>query len=299
MYPLDEYDRKYNNYHTVRLEENHAPTDLFFITEYDVSVRNRSMHRHQFIQINYVSQGEGFHELTSGTTPITKGDIMILPPYIPHAIHAADSSCRIVEFEFAPEFINRGFTDIRNGAGDLEFAYIEPFLLGEQHLKPKLSLNGALQFEIESILAEAKAEFSQLQTGYILLVRALLLKLLILVGREYSREQPLPDMHLRQNMMIWQAVGFINENCHEPLTVEGLAEQFSYSPSHFRRLFKNATSFSVKEYIIGARIRKAMQLLRISDKKIVEISALSGFSDPSLFYKHFKRMTGGRPQQFR
>jgi mannose-6-phosphate isomerase-like protein (cupin superfamily) len=110
-YPFSEYDSKYRDYHTYKLVDNHASTNLVFIKSYNVQ-KGARIHRHEFFQINYVARGNAKHYLVGNSFDIQSGDIFIIPPYIPHMIaDAGEDGCSIVEFEFAPELINRNFRD--------------------------------------------------------------------------------------------------------------------------------------------------------------------------------------------
>jgi transcriptional regulator GlxA family with amidase domain len=155
---------------------------------------------------------------------------------------------------------------------------------------------------VEKLLTEALEEFGRMESGYILLVRSLLLKLVILVGREYSRRggnERDGALLSRHSRAIWEAVAYIDGKCHEKLTVNALAERFHFSPSYFSYLFKNVTSRSFMEYLTGARLSRAMELLRTTEMTVADISATSGFGDTASFHRSFRARTGTTPNQYR
>jgi two-component system response regulator YesN len=47
------------------------------------------------------------------------------------------------------------------------------------------------------------------------------------------------------------------------------------------------------------RIEKAMELLKISDMKVYEISEEIGYNDPHYFSLIFKKISGNTPSEFR
>jgi AraC family transcriptional regulator len=47
------------------------------------------------------------------------------------------------------------------------------------------------------------------------------------------------------------------------------------------------------------RVERAQQLLRNGDLSLAEIAARAGFSDQSVFCRHFKRLVGVTPGRFR
>jgi AraC family transcriptional regulator len=70
--------------------------------------------------------------------------------------------------------------------------------------------------------------------------------------------------------------------------------------SDFARLFKEATGLPPHQYVIARRVERARQLLQGSaDLSLAEVAAHAGFSDQSQFARHFKRLVGVTPGQFR
>ena len=54
------------------------------------------------------------------------------------------------------------------------------------------------------------------------------------------------------------------------------------------------------QYVIARRVQRAKQLLQAgTDLSLAAVARRSGFSDPSQFAHHFKRLVGVTPRQFR
>ena len=69
---------------------------------------------------------------------------------------------------------------------------------------------------------------------------------------------------------------------------------------HFARQFKAATGLPPHQYVILRRVERARQLLQAgTDLSLAEVAAGAGFSDQSQFSRHFKRLLGVTPGQFR
>jgi len=68
---------------------------------------------------------------------------------------------------------------------------------------------------------------------------------------------------------------------------------------HFARQFKAATGLPPHRYVIARRVERAKRLLQGGDLSLAEVAALAGFSDQSQFSRHFKRLVGVTPGQFR
>ncbi len=263
-----------------------------------------NMHMHEYMQINYVYQGMAKHVINHEEFNIIKGDIFVIPPYVPHKITSSDNgkSAQIIEFEFMPEFINQNFREIQNAESFLDFAYIEPFLVGENLVKPRLNLVGKIQMDVESILNEVLTEDQEKKQGYELLIRSQLLKLLIIVGREFtvnlenSKSRSIYDRH-RDSINL--AVQYINENYMKDLNVEDVAKKFLLSSSYFSYLFKSITSKTFTEYLVGLRISKALELLKNTNDKVVDICYSVGFNNINHFNRMFKQNIGMSPLAYR
>ncbi len=53
------------------------------------------------------------------------------------------------------------------------------------------------------------------------------------------------------------------------------------------------------QYVIRRRIERAKQLLKQSDLRIVDIALACGFANQSHFSRHFRRIVGISPKEFR
>ena len=287
-----------------RMHENQHGEFPFFIRKYTLNCgEDTSYHCHEFLQINYVSRGTGQHGIREGKFKICKGDIFVIPPSVPHAI-AADvgEDVELYEFEFLPTFINESFGTFQNVDSFLDFAYIEPFLVAENKVKPRLNLSGELQAEVEKILWEALKEFEQRPNGFELMVKSLLLKLLVLVGRAFTvdlNDQEEIAVYHRHREDIYGALRYIEEHYHEDLNASEIAKRFALSPSYFRYLFKSITMKTFVEYLNNIRIMKACELLCSSDQKVLDIGLDTGFHNIKHFNEVFRQITGMTPLQYR
>ena len=103
----------------------------------------------------------------------------------------------------------------------------------------------------------------------------------------------------KSNRTAQKLIDFVKEHYSENLTIEQIAEQFSYNPYHMNRIMRKATGTTVHKYLIQYRITVAKQLLAESDLSVEEISRAVGFSDTSYFSNSFKKAVGCRPSDFR
>ena len=86
---------------------------------------------------------------------------------------------------------------------------------------------------------------------------------------------------------------------HEPLLVEALAREVGLSHNHLIRLFRNATSQTVKGYLSQRRMAKARHLLQQSSTPIKGIAYSVGYDDLHAFNKVVRHHFGCSPRALR
>ncbi len=92
---------------------------------------------------------------------------------------------------------------------------------------------------------------------------------------------------------------FIRQHYAENISLNSLAEQFFLHPNYLSRLFKEKTGQNFIDYLTEIRMEKVKDLLKNSDRKIVEICDLAGYDNPRYFSKVFKQYTGMTPSEYR
>lgn len=98
---------------------------------------------------------------------------------------------------------------------------------------------------------------------------------------------------------IRKAQDFIEQNIHERITIEELADHAAVSRRTFERRFKQATSNSVLEYIQRVKVEAAKRSFESSRKNINEVMYDVGYTDTKAFRTIFKKVTGLTPVEYR
>ncbi len=92
---------------------------------------------------------------------------------------------------------------------------------------------------------------------------------------------------------------YIHNNYSKELSIELLASIVYLSPDYLSRLFKNATSVSLYQYIRQFRMQKASELLLTTTKKIIDIGMETGYPNYSYFCQSFREYFGKSPEKYR
>lgn len=96
-----------------------------------------------------------------------------------------------------------------------------------------------------------------------------------------------------------EVLDFIEAHLDTDISLENLAKIAGISKFYFCRLFKRAMQITPHQYIVRRRIERAKQLLKYSNLTTVEIALSCGFAHQSHLNRHFKRIVGISPRQFR
>lgn len=95
------------------------------------------------------------------------------------------------------------------------------------------------------------------------------------------------------------AVEWMERHACEANTIENLSKEMNCSRRSLERFFQENTGMSPAKYRLQCRLARAKELLRLSGKSVVEISADCGFGDQSHFTKVFKDEVGITPSAWR
>lgn len=104
----------------------------------------------------------------------------------------------------------------------------------------------------------------------------------------------------RYGDVIEEVKSYIDENYgDEELSLNMVAAHVGFSPNHLSMVFSQETGNSFIRYLTEYRMNKAMELLRCTGKRSVEISLEVGYKDPHYFSYLFKKTVGMTPTQYR
>lgn len=91
----------------------------------------------------------------------------------------------------------------------------------------------------------------------------------------------------------------VEQDCFKSKKVQYYAEKLGVSAKTINNITSNIVNSSAKAYIDERTIMQIKRLLISTDLSIKEIAYDSGFSDPTNFYKYFKKYTSISPEVFR
>ncbi len=111
-----------------------------------------------------------------------------------------------------------------------------------------------------------------------------------------KQTNPFPGAYLYRRVV--QAKIFIEENFHEPIDLDQIADVASFSKYHFIRLFNSVYKKTPHQYLRDVRIENARKLLQHL-KPVEEVCFAVGFDSVSSFTTLFKTINGCSPANYR
>ncbi|MBB6729801.1 helix-turn-helix domain-containing protein [Cohnella zeiphila] len=255
-------------------------------------------HWHYHMEMLYFAEGTADVLAGSRTIRAEEGDLILIAPCCVHAVTVAPgqiSRHRVISLE--PDLLSPMpalFTNVK---------YMLPYSADASiHFHANLLRAcglGDLPRQTEELLMEYKRKQSAFELTVTSAIYRLLARLvrampeLGMAGDESASGQEKDRLRLRETL------AYIDEHSHEPLTASRMARLSLMSYSHFAASFKRMTRAPFSSYLQFVRVRKAERLLLDPALSITQIALETGFNDSSYFIKHFRRIRGMTPLQYR
>ncbi|ALS28641.1 AraC family transcriptional regulator [Paenibacillus cisolokensis] len=271
----------------------------FKILRYTSTSLKQPLHTHEYIQIAYVLRGMCNHQLRGKSLKVSRGDIFIISPGVVHSLSAIDDKpYEVVLLDFMP-FLVRDY--VKPFSSTL-LALLQPSEgRSDSRQQPWLHIAKGKQLLVEQLLQDIQDEFEHREAGFEFSVRISLVKLLILIDREFrkSRRNPARQPALADQHPIDAVKRYIYDNYSQDIPLEHGAMIANMAPAYFSHMFKKETGQSFVDFMNEVRIERAMELIRQGTHTITHIGYQVGFHHLSHFIRTFKKRTGITPTEYK
>ena len=271
----------------------HFPVLLLTGEHWRISdVPSKRLHIHNCLEIGLCETDSGIMKFQEKSHPFQAGDVTAVSCDIPHTTCSTPHTASKWSYLFVDlgELLHPFFA-----GADLE--HLELFSVTEHQLS--LIMGKEAYPVIYSLVSEIIEEMKKKESGYELGVRGLFLALASNLMRIVSSESNSNDPPPENALVIAPALDFIRYHYMEDFPMETLAALCSLSPAHFRRLFSSVMGTRPLEHVNNTRIRKAADLLRMTEESVLAISERVGFHSISSFNRHFLAIMGQTPRDWR
>lgn len=149
--------------------------------------------------------------------------------------------------------------------------------------------------EVYTLFLQAQKVWKDKKEGYRLKSSELLLKILRRLRTDFYASKPQTQYELIKQIKTEILKNYANPD----YSITALEENLSVSPVYLRRIFKEQTGKTVKEYLITVRIDQAKKLLAEKYHTVKQIAALCGFRNEKYFTNVFRSVIGATPTKYR
>lgn len=272
-----------------------SPENPIFINRVQESFE-QSQHNHEFMEINFVSEGTGFQYIEGQTLPVTKGDLFFLPIGASHVFrpsHARPQSGQLIVYNCLFDgSLSRSLRSFF--AEDAEMLRLISAPYPEQpwmHWKDK---DGAFQRIFNTLFEESRAG----RADSLSLMQAELIKLLLLI-RRIKKYGDLPGTARPGEDAIASMLELLRRDPAHPVRMRDMAAMAGFSERQFRRQFAARIGMNYTDYVNKLRIELCCDLLLATNEKIEAVARRAGYADMKSFHRMFRRITGQAPKPYR
>lgn len=243
-----------------KLDEASKPTEEYY------------KHIHLFNELLYFIKGDVVYTVEGEEHTLTEGDIVLIPS---SNYHFATVNSDVSYERFVLKFPNDILPDYL-----IERINTQGYFLGNSkkyaHTFDQLD-NYYGNYDDDELCALFQCE---------------LIRLLVLLCHEPARSTE------QSHGVIAALVNYIDANLQAPLTVDMIAEQFSFSKSYISNEFRKHMKIPLMQYVRAKKIFAAHEMILGGEKKHV-VAELFGFDDYSTFYRSYVKVMGFPPNAVR
>jgi AraC-like DNA-binding protein len=251
-----------------------------------------SFHWHNFCEITYVLEGSGKYFVNGRQYEISSGDLIIFNNTEPHGWMVESDTMQVLVMVFSLDLVS-----------NLNSSYLKPFIERGSNFQNKISSEDLFSKNIYHMMKEIHEEYQQNAKGFQLLVVADILRILTFLIRYYQKEEKFS--YKADNLMdkkkamkrLEDAFCYINNHYTEKITLNEVANSVYMSETYFSAYFKKVANCSFIDYVTGLRLKKADELMKVTDLNMNEVALESGFHNMSNFYRMYKKHVGELPHR--
>lgn len=242
-------------------------------------------HAHDFLELSIMLDGNADYRIDDVSCQVSKGDVLIFNPGVYHqeALMIKESSIQL----------HIGIENVILGKSLYSLLYKENNI-------PVLSLNHCKETFFnccDELLTEQKNQ----EFGYHIALKALVMKLLILICRELEttpNQLELPAYFVpntEKHLVVESIITYIHDHYTEDISLELISKNMFLSSVYISKIFKELTGDSPIHYLIKVRLEKAYDMLLTQNLPISEVAHQVGYKDAYHFSKLFKKHYGYAP----
>lgn len=121
---------------------------------------------------------------------------------------------------------------------------------------------------------------------------------LLLTIARIAHESDVPiNFAIENDGKVERILNYVHQHYSENITLDSVAKGLFMSKSRLSQIFKSSTGFSLGDYIIMYRIKRACTLLQ-NGERVKDVASAVGFTSSTHFVRTFRARIGCSPKKF-
>ena len=273
---------------TIFVPSNHSiSTQKLILSNNPVKI-----HSHSNYELIYISSGTGKRIIGHNISEFSKGELIFLPPHVPHCWYSVDTQTNGVSEAYVTHF-NEKITS-------LDFSHIpelEMVVNLFREIRKGIWFKGEKTEKVGTIIKKM-VNLKGIER-YIELMKVFQL-LIQIEDREYLIH-PISHDNLfdRDHDIIDNVFKYIYDNVKTGISLKEAAELVFKEPAAFCKYFKSKTNQTFMNYVTNVRIWIAAKLLVETKMQIAQICYECGYENLANFHHYFKLIMNKTPKEYR
>ena len=252
------------------------------------------IHYHEECQITLILESDGILFIGDRLTKFNRGEMFIIGPNTPHVFRhetayyqgKTERHAKAISIFFNSESILNIINDLPESSSLNKF--METARYG---FKLDRSQTAAIKNHIQKVLNTSGMD------------RVIeLLTILHKISNQKDIEILMTKTHMilepEDGQKLDKVFTYLMDRYQQKITLEDVAGLINVTPSAFCRYFKHRTQKTFSSFLIEVRIGKACKML-LEGLNVAEACYSSGYNNISNFHRHFKRITGLTPNEYK
>ena len=253
-------------------------------------------HHHAFLELSCVTRGTGTYHVNGECFDMRPGDVFLFAPTDQHYLELHNEQLEHIVIHMDPSFIWNALSN------DMDYKFLMVFFQRNAHFRCRLDRDNPAGPQIAGWFREIWQECRERQDCYELMIKIKLQSILAQIIRSYDcigTAKAARPLQTRELQTMNEVLSYIDEHLAEEIRLADLAAIAHVSTSYFSTLFKQYNGLPPVEFVVGQRVRRAIEYIRTTDMTLPEVAAACGFNNSTNFYKAFRRITGRTPAYYR
>lgn len=257
----------------------------------DTKLDSVEAHSHSYYEFYFFLEGEVRMSIGGETHTLCSGDVLVIPPGIPHCAQIVGSRVPYRRFVF---WISEAYASLLMQTS-LDYGYLMQYAVqNKTYVFPQDSVTAnELHAKLFRVLSEVHSERFGRDAQIQICIQDALLFLNRKIYEQKHRRSQSERRNLYQELLL-----YVEEHLDEDLSLERLAKKFYVSKFYISHLFKEETGFSLHQYVTKKRLSQCLALI-MTNEVMAEVYQQFGFADYTSFYRAFKKEYGVSPKEYK